>query len=161
MLNNLLSALFGSRAPADLVRSTQARWEPLGAAGIRRSDRIGERDPPAERLFEGFVFLKGRLRHKLADELAALTEALVSMVWPHYLRMIPSLPDLMTLGSQDLNLPAGWPISIGGRGESSLCLASARSRHNLAEHCPAQVSAGQGPWALRSIGHDPDFRRYL
>ncbi|EHP37828.1 hypothetical protein OR16_40569 [Cupriavidus basilensis OR16] len=28
MLNNLLSALFGSRAPADLARSTQARWEP-------------------------------------------------------------------------------------------------------------------------------------
>lgn len=27
MFNNLLNALFGSRAPADLARSTQARWE--------------------------------------------------------------------------------------------------------------------------------------
>jgi len=33
----------------------------------------------------------GRLRHKLDDELPELTEGLVSMLWPHYLRMIPSL----------------------------------------------------------------------
>jgi type VI secretion system protein ImpG len=54
-------------------------------------DRLGERDPHVERLFEGFAFLMGRLRHKLDDELAELTEGLVSMLWPHYLRMIPSL----------------------------------------------------------------------
>lgn len=28
MFNNLLNALFGARAPSDLARSTQARWEP-------------------------------------------------------------------------------------------------------------------------------------
>ncbi|NKJ48382.1 type VI secretion system ImpG/VasA family protein [Burkholderia sp. SG-MS1] len=54
-------------------------------------DRIGERDPHVERLFEGFAFLMGRLRHKLDDEFPELTEGLVSMLWPHYLRMIPSL----------------------------------------------------------------------
>ncbi|MEZ0606508.1 type VI secretion system baseplate subunit TssF [Paraburkholderia sp. IW21] len=54
-------------------------------------DNIGERDPHVERLFEGFAFLMGRLRHKLDDELPELTEGLVSMLWPHYLRMIPSL----------------------------------------------------------------------
>ncbi len=54
-------------------------------------DRVGERDPHVERLFEGFAFLMGRLRHKLDDELPELTEGLVSMLWPHYLRMIPSL----------------------------------------------------------------------
>ncbi|WP_250454211.1 type VI secretion system baseplate subunit TssF [Caballeronia sp. ATUFL_M2_KS44] len=54
-------------------------------------DRLGERDPHVERLFEGFAFLMGRLRHKLDDELPELTEGLVSMLWPHYLRMIPSL----------------------------------------------------------------------
>ncbi len=37
-------------------------------------DRIGERDPHVERLFEGFAFLMGRLRHKLDDELPELTE---------------------------------------------------------------------------------------
>ena len=54
-------------------------------------DRVGERDPHIERLFEGFAFLVGRLRHKLDDELPELTEGLMSMLWPHYLRMIPSL----------------------------------------------------------------------
>jgi type VI secretion system protein ImpG len=60
-------------------------------AGRLNIDRIGERDPHVERLFEGFAFLMGRLRHKLDDELPELTEGLVSMLWPHYLRMIPSL----------------------------------------------------------------------
>src|ERR1700761_9129784 len=54
-------------------------------------DRIGDRDPSVERLFEGFAFLTGRLQQKLDDELPELTEGLVSLLWPHYLRLIPSL----------------------------------------------------------------------
>jgi len=54
-------------------------------------DRVGDRDPYVERLFEGFAFLTGRLQQKLDDELPELTEGLVSLLWPHYLRMIPSL----------------------------------------------------------------------
>jgi type VI secretion system protein ImpG len=60
-------------------------------AGMLNIDRLGDRDPHVERLFEGFAFLMGRLRAKLDDELPELTEGLVSMLWPHYLRMIPSL----------------------------------------------------------------------
>ncbi|OLL31210.1 type VI secretion protein ImpG [Burkholderia sp. SRS-W-2-2016] len=63
-------------------------------------DRVGERDPHIERLFEGFAFLMGRLRHKLDDELPELTEGLVSMLWPHYLRMIPSLAILELIPEQ-------------------------------------------------------------
>ena len=44
-----------------------------------------------ERLFEGFAFLTGRIRQKLDDDFPELTEGLVNMLWPHYLRMIPSL----------------------------------------------------------------------
>jgi type VI secretion system protein ImpG len=54
-------------------------------------DRVGDRDPSVERLYEGFAFLTGRLQQKLDDELPELTEGLVSLLWPHYLRMIPSL----------------------------------------------------------------------
>jgi len=60
-------------------------------------DRIGERDPNVERLFEGFAFLMGRLRHKLDDALPEMTEGVVSMLWPYYLRMIPSLSILEVL----------------------------------------------------------------
>lgn len=75
-------------------------------------DRVGDRDPYVERLFEGFAFSMGRLRQKLDDDLPELTESLVSLLWPHYLRLIPSLsiveltPDLATLSRQE-------PIAAG------------------------------------------------
>ncbi|EHS4494866.1 type VI secretion system baseplate subunit TssF, partial [Escherichia coli] len=54
-------------------------------------DKVGTPDPCVERLFEGFAFSMGRLRQKIDDDLPELTESLVSMLWPHYLRTIPSL----------------------------------------------------------------------
>lgn len=67
-----------------------ARAHPDRAAMLNL-DRPGARDPYVERLFEGFAFLMGRLREKLDDDLPELTEGLVSLLWPHYLRTIPSL----------------------------------------------------------------------
>lgn len=60
-------------------------------AGLLDTERIGERDPNVERLFEGFAFLAGRIRRKLDDDLPEITETLVSLLWPQYMRMIPSL----------------------------------------------------------------------
>ncbi|EPB4340586.1 type VI secretion system baseplate subunit TssF, partial [Enterobacter kobei] len=54
-------------------------------------DKAGTPDPYVERLLEGFAFSVGRLREKIDDDLPELTEGLVSMLWPHYLRTIPSL----------------------------------------------------------------------
>lgn len=67
-----------------------ARAHPDRAAALNL-DKAGARDPYVERLFEGFAFLMGRLREKLDDDLPELTGGLVSMIWPHYLRTIPSL----------------------------------------------------------------------
>lgn len=78
-------------------------------------DRVGDRDPYVERLFEGFAFLTGRLRQKIDDDLPELTESLVTLLWPHYLRLIPSLsivsltPDYATLSRQEL-VPQGLRI---------------------------------------------------
>lgn len=60
-------------------------------AAMLNLDKPGTRDPYVERLFEGFAFLMGRLREKLDDDLPELTEGLVSLLWPHYMRTIPSL----------------------------------------------------------------------
>ncbi|MCI3909422.1 type VI secretion system baseplate subunit TssF [Pseudomonas viridiflava] len=49
------------------------------------------RDPDVERLLEGFAFLTGRLRQKLDDELPELTHSLMSLLWPNYLRPLPSV----------------------------------------------------------------------
>ncbi|UCE58235.1 MAG: type VI secretion system baseplate subunit TssF [Phycisphaerales bacterium] len=54
-------------------------------------------DPDVERLLEGVAFLCGRLRQKLDDELPELTANMMSLLWPHYLRPIPSMTILQLL----------------------------------------------------------------
>jgi type VI secretion system protein ImpG len=49
------------------------------------------RDPDVERLLEGVAFLTGRVRQKLDDELPELTHGLMNLLWPHYLRPVPSM----------------------------------------------------------------------
>ncbi len=48
------------------------------------------RDPDVERLFEGFAFIAGRLRQKVDDELPELSHSLLQLLWPNYLRPVPS-----------------------------------------------------------------------
>ncbi len=54
---------------------------------------LGDRgtDPDVERLLEGVAFMCGRVREKLDDELPEITASMMSMLWPHYLRPIPSM----------------------------------------------------------------------
>ncbi len=91
-----------------------ARAHPDRAAMLNL-DKTGARDPYVERLFEGFAFLMGRLREKLDDDLPELTEGLVSLLWPHYMRTIPSLsvvafsPDWQQLRKQEL-LESGFSV---------------------------------------------------
>lgn len=53
------------------------------------SDRSA--DPDVERLLEGFAFLAGQTRQKIEDELPELTHSLMGLLWPHYLRPVPSM----------------------------------------------------------------------
>jgi len=48
-------------------------------------------DPDVERLLEGFAFLAGRIRQKLDDEFPEVTHGLLNLIWPNYLRPIPSM----------------------------------------------------------------------
>jgi type VI secretion system protein ImpG len=50
----------------------------------------GGRDPDVERLLEGVAFLTGRLRHKLDDDWPELTHSLMQLLWPNYMRPLPS-----------------------------------------------------------------------
>ncbi len=47
-------------------------------------------DPHVERLIEAFALLSGRVHHKLDDEFPEITEALLDVLYPHYLRPVPS-----------------------------------------------------------------------
>lgn len=48
-------------------------------------------DPDVERLLEGFAFLTGRLREKVDDEFPEFTHSMINMLWPNYLRPVPSM----------------------------------------------------------------------
>lgn len=48
-------------------------------------------DPDVERLLEGFSFLSGRIRQKLDDDLPEISHSLINVLWPNYLRPVPSM----------------------------------------------------------------------
>src|SRR5579862_2067600 len=49
------------------------------------------RDPHVERMLEAFAFLAARVHLKIDDEFPEITEALLTVLYPHYLRPIPSM----------------------------------------------------------------------
>ena len=48
-------------------------------------------DPHVERMLEAFAFLTARVHLKIDDEFPEITEALLSILHPHYLRPVPSM----------------------------------------------------------------------
>jgi type VI secretion system protein ImpG len=47
-------------------------------------------DPDVERLLEGVAFLTALLRQKLDDDFPEIVHDLIQLIWPHYLRPVPS-----------------------------------------------------------------------
>ncbi len=62
-----------------------------GAAGRLLLEPDRSVDPHVERLIESFALLAGRIQHKLDDEFPELTDALLSVLYPHFLAPIPSM----------------------------------------------------------------------
>ncbi|MGI8988146.1 MAG: type VI secretion system baseplate subunit TssF [Chthoniobacterales bacterium] len=48
-------------------------------------------DPHVERLLEAFAFLAARVHLKVDDEFPEITEALLGVVYPHFIRPVPSM----------------------------------------------------------------------
>ncbi len=72
----------------------------LGAEFAKEHPKIASRlsinsdtieDPHVSRLIEGFAFLNARIQHKLDDDFPELSDALLSILYPHYQRPIPSM----------------------------------------------------------------------
>lgn len=73
------------RAGQEYARLHPQRAEHLGLADVR------SRDPHVERMVQSFAWLSGRVHRRLDDDFPELTHNLLDLVWPHYLRPIPSL----------------------------------------------------------------------
>lgn len=48
-------------------------------------------DPHTERLIEAFAFISGRIHKKIEDDFPEITESILSIIYPHYIRPIPSI----------------------------------------------------------------------
>ncbi|MEN6615803.1 MAG: type VI secretion system baseplate subunit TssF [Syntrophorhabdus sp.] len=72
-------------------------------------------DPDVERLLEGVAFLNGLLQQKLDDEFPQLIHSLMDVVFPHYVKPIPSLSIVSFRPKPGLNesviVPAGTSLS--------------------------------------------------
>lgn len=93
----------------------------LGAEFSKEHPKIASRlginndsieDPHVSRLIESFAFLNARIQHKLDDDFPEISDALLSTLYPHYQRPIPSMsivqfvPDQEQLDSQ-YNITSG------------------------------------------------------
>jgi len=47
-------------------------------------------DPHVSRLIESFAYLNARIQYKLDDDFPEISDALLNVIYPHYLRQIPS-----------------------------------------------------------------------
>ncbi|HEV8678078.1 MAG TPA: type VI secretion system baseplate subunit TssF, partial [Stellaceae bacterium] len=62
-------------------------------------------DPHVARLLEGVAFLAARVHHRLDDEFPELTDALLGVLYPHYLAPIPSAAIAQFQGQPELTVP--------------------------------------------------------
>jgi type VI secretion system protein ImpG len=113
--------------------------------GIRGTDIVD--DPYVERLIEGVAFLAARVQLKLEAEFPRFTQALLEIVYPHYLAPTPSMivaqlhPDKTepTLARGRRVVPRGTTLySIQGPDDATAC--EFRTAHDVVL-LPVQVTA--------------------
>lgn len=70
-------------------------------------------DPHVERMIESFAFLTGRIHKKLDDEFPQITEALLSVLYPHFLRPVPSMSIVQLSPAPQVELSAVQRVPRG------------------------------------------------
>ena len=87
-----------------------AKEHPKVAGRLRLSADTVE-DPHVARMIESAAFLNARVRHKLEDDFPEISDALLSVLYPHYLAPIPSMAIVQMQPLPDLTanhvVPAG------------------------------------------------------
>jgi len=94
-------------------------------AGRLRLSKDAVDDPHVQRLLEGVAFLGARVQHRLDDEFPELTDALLSVLYPHYLAPLPSVAIVRFDTDPGLNGPAQLPSGLAVEAEpvgSEKCL---------------------------------------
>ena len=100
----------------DALRRLAAEFADLNPkiAGRLRLSKDTVDDPHVARLLEGVAFLAARVHHRIDDEFPELTDALLAVLYPHYLAPMPSVAIAQFSPSPSLtgaaHLPSGLAI---------------------------------------------------
>ena len=80
-------------------------------AGRLKLTADGTEDPHVSRLIEAFAFLNARIRHKLDDDFPEITDAMLGVLYPHYITPIPSMSIVqMQFDRAQGELTAGYSV---------------------------------------------------
>src|SRR3954464_4016566 len=91
-----------------------ARYPKVAARLLLESDKC--EGPHVERILEGVAFLTARIRHKIDDEFPEITDSLLSVLYPHYQRPVPSMSIAQfVLSREQVKMTAGHTIERGAR----------------------------------------------
>ncbi len=88
-----------------------AQAHPKIAGRLRLSEDSVD-DPHVARLLEGVAFLAARVHHRLDDEFPELTDALLGVLYPHYLAPLPSSAIVQLGCKADLKGPCQVPANL-------------------------------------------------
>ena len=133
----------------------------MGAEFAEKYPKIAQRlvlepdkceDPHVERMLEAFAFLAARVHLKIDDEFPEITEALLRVLYPHYMRPIPSMSIVeFHLDPAQGNLSAGLPIPKGSvlysppGGRRAVQVPDLLRHHALAAAADRRAMALAGP----------------
>jgi type VI secretion system protein ImpG len=71
-------------------------------------------DPHVERIIEAFAMLTGRIHLRLDDDFSEITDALMGILYPHYLRPVPSMTIVQMSADPDVSgVEGGFKIEAG------------------------------------------------
>jgi type VI secretion system protein ImpG len=125
------------------------------AAGRLRMDATGTGDPHVERLIQSVSLLAARVHKRLDDDLPEITDALLSILYPHYLRPIPSMAivaleaDPANLPPEGIEVPRGLPLSTSPVGGFECRYRTTQAVHlwpiEITEAAMVQPPLGQAP----------------
>jgi type VI secretion system protein ImpG len=83
-------------------------------AGRLRLGPDSTEDPHVARLIEAFAYLNARTRCKLEDDFPEITDAMLGVLYPHYLRPVPAMAILqLALDPGQAELTTGYTVPAG------------------------------------------------
>ena len=128
----------------------------MGAAFSKQYPKIADRllldpkqstDPHVERLLQGFAFLAARVHLKIDDDFPEVSEALLNVVYPHYLRPIPAMTVMQfDLDPEKGKLPTGYRVPAG---RELLSRLEVKGDDVLSTRCSFRTSYDTVVWPLR------------